>query len=144
MSRRTAFLWSGCLAGLAPLFLPMACVDTEPVVVEDVQRDAGADAKGPCSTCMEAPSEPGPGCEDALAVCNEFETCKATMDCAFEFGCLDLPTIPDILSCGIDCSEITGVVEDEDAVAALGTVFTCVVGPCAPSCGTGKADAGAN
>jgi hypothetical protein len=143
MNRRRAFLCSVGLAALAPVALPMACVDTEPVVVDEIQRDAGADAIGPCGTCVEAPSEPGPGCADALAGCHAHEACKETIDCAFETGCLELPTVPELISCGIDCSETTNVTDDKDAVAALSTLFTCMIEPCAPFCGAG-AEAGAD
>jgi hypothetical protein len=144
MTARSAILWSTGLAALTPAFLPMACVDTEPVVVEEVRLDAGADANGPCGTCVQAPSEPGPGCADVLDDCNEHERCKLTMECAFASGCLELPTISVIVSCGIDCTETTGIAQDQEAITALTAVFTCLVGACAPSCGTAAADASAD
>jgi hypothetical protein len=122
----------------------MACVDTEPVVVEESQRDAGVDANGPCGTCVRAPPEPGPGCADLLDDCYDHEPCTLTIDCAFEAGCLELPAIADIIACGIDCSETTGIAQDQEAVTALTTLFTCVVGACAPSCGAAPADASAD
>ena len=130
------------VCSLAELLVAFACVDTTPVVLPDDALDGGADAKGSCVTCIEAPSEPGPGCGDELATCRELEPCKATMECADQAGCFDLPSVPDIVSCGIECGEQFGIATDPDSLAAGTALFSCIIGPCNGLCGAADASSG--
>jgi hypothetical protein len=129
---------------LMELVIGLACVDTTPIVLPDDDLDASADAKSPCIECIEAPGDAGEGCADKYAACNDLAKCEAAIACAYQAGCFDLPTIADLVSCGVACGEDNQLATDSESLQAATALFTCIIGPCKDVCGQPLADASAD
>jgi hypothetical protein len=120
------------------------CLDVVAIRVDE-RRDAGdggptrdldapSDGPRPCEVCMRAPSDPGPGCADAVAVCDADPPCKGTMDCAIAAGCLELTGQGLIIDCGTPCGRDAGLDLTSPSITYVLAVVACAQDACGPIC----------
>ena len=105
-----------------------------PDVIVDDSGDA-PDPNAACKTCLETPDEPGPGCKSVLDSCQADQGCAGIYDCAFEKGCMALPSLMEILICGfINCNPNMLPPNDPSFNLASG-IAQCSATKCKPPCG---------
>ena len=117
--------------------MPIVHVDkTEgPVVMPDASDDGRMDPQAACLACMNAPEEPGPGCQTVFSACKQNPKCSVFIDCGFELQCFQ-GSKRAVFACGQPClSRIGGLTPDDPALLLASNFFQCVVnGPCGDIC----------
>ena len=98
------------------------------------ELDIAPDAPRPCEVCMYAPSDPGPGCSDVIAVCAADPPCKATMECAIAARCLELNGQGAIIDCGTPCGRDAGLDLSSPSLNYVFAVVECAQDACGPIC----------
>jgi hypothetical protein len=122
-----------------------ACLDVKVIHVDEPINDGGAggpgadldvtsDAPRPCEVCMRAPSDPGPGCGDAMAVCAADRGCNDTIECAMAARCLELTGMGAIIDCGTPCGRDAGLDLSSPSLTYVFGVVTCGQETCGPIC----------
>ena len=132
---------SSAIAGL----VLHACLDVKVIRVDEPGNDGGAGGSGhdldvasdgprPCEVCMLAPSDPGPGCADVMAVCAGDRGCNDTMACAIASRCLELSGMGAIIDCGTPCGRDAGLDLSSMSLTYVFAVVTCAQESCGPIC----------
>ncbi|HMJ54504.1 MAG TPA: hypothetical protein VK540_20625 [Polyangiaceae bacterium] len=128
--RRRAIVAALSLAG---------CVDIDPVTVQPVVVDAApppdADERTACGMCIYAPSSPGPGCGDQIALCRTDARCTEVIDCTEPLQCYEKPTQIEVNECGLPCfQKVIGNTLPTDLITILLSIATCAQEMCGPIC----------
>jgi hypothetical protein len=121
-----------------------ACLDVQVIHVDEPGSDGGggpghdldvaSDAPRPCELCMNAPSDPGPGCAQEVAICAADRGCHDTMVCAVAARCLELSGMGTILDCGTPCGRDAGLDLSSPSLTYLFDVLACAQDSCGPIC----------
>ena len=96
--------------------------------------DVSGDAPRPCEVCMRAPSDPGPGCAEVIAVCAADQPCNDTMECAIASRCLELNGQGAIIDCGTPCGRDAGLDLSSPSLTLVFAVVDCAQDKCGPIC----------
>lgn len=145
---RKSLWWTAAIAVAVAL---VACLDPTPYVLPASPAadagppppdsgDAEADAVPPCEACLHAPSAPGPGCGDVIAICVDDAKCNAALACASSDGCFERGSLSQLISCGLPCATDAGILAQNDpALEKAYRVFQCAGSACAAPCGLAHA-----
>jgi hypothetical protein len=143
ISKLLAILAAALLAAIPGLAVH-GCLDVVVVHVDEPadagdggpihELDIAADAPRPCEVCMRAPSDPGPGCADAMAICAADPPCNATMECAIAARCLELTGQGAIIDCGTPCGRDAGLDLSSASINYVFGVIACAQDACGPIC----------
>lgn len=130
MNLRVGRLSIFIICSLAPA---AACLDLTPTWVPPPDQAGSLEAQQRCHECLYSASDPGPGCGDEMAICNQNFACQSGLACSFERGCYGRDR-SHAIACGGPCQAVVRRVDDP-VVPLLLRVYQCVTdGPCAPAC----------
>jgi hypothetical protein len=130
----SASLLAGCLDA-SPV---MVAADDAGLVIDDAARDVvlapDAYAHPECRACIAADPVPGPGCGDKLANCiNDSAHCIDIYECAYQKGCVTMPTQNESITCALPCA--AGILDVNDPSIQLAIRLTeCFHSTCAEKC----------
>ena len=134
--RRSGHRWlrlAGCL-GISSCLAAVACINIDPSWDEADTATASGTVPVACQQCREAPSDPGPGCADELAVCNANETCVALDRCVILSGCHPSENLQGFLGCARPCADEHGVTLYDDIYQIAMPLGFCVMDNCEAEC----------
>jgi hypothetical protein len=128
-----------CINADPSLFYVDAGADiTRPdIMVDDSGDEPPPDPKVACKACLEAPDDPGPGCQSVVDPCKANENCLKIYDCALEKGCMQRPATQEIQLCGYtNCIAPAGIAITDLGVTLATAVAQCDFEKCNPNpCG---------
>lgn len=154
-----AALLAGAAVSAAIAFL--ACVDTTPVTVQEMQIDAAPAlpdatvdvgigdasrdrmdapvevAPSPCVQCLETPDMNGHGCGKEIAACMTNPKCARAIACAMADDCFDRGSSAGLIQCGFPCATDAGITLTDPAIQLAYNVFTCAASNCSGACQLG-------
>ena len=123
---------SACLDG-SPLIVPEEAGLEDGGQPEDVEIDG--DIFSPCRDCFMGLTDADVTCAATWGPCSADPKCAGTLECALLAGCLALPSLPDIVTCGTPCATQAGIFRaDDPAVGLILPVLDCVVRECRAVC----------
>jgi hypothetical protein len=119
----------------ACLEMPITHIDKSAVPIVDSDASADGGPQAACAACMEAPEDPGPGCQPTFTACKDNPKCALIIKCGFERQCFQ-GSRREFMNCGLPCVTNNGVLTPDDPVLNLGaTLFQCLAnGPCGNLC----------
>ena len=137
-ARAVGFLGLSAIAfaGVLVFSSGTGCIDTTPIYVEAVDTGArAADGGTPCLDCIKQPTRPGPGCTDELKVCINDPRCNVLYECVLGLECLEAPSVPEKIRCGLPCALEAGVTSLYDpSLTLVLNVVQCGATKCSVPC----------
>jgi hypothetical protein len=131
----TAFAALAIVACLdpSPYTMPASASDAAPPL--DASRDGDAAIVTTCTTCLQTPDTPGPGCADEVAACKASAKCNVALECALANACFERGSLEKLVACGLPCAQDAGIVSNDDpALSQAYDLFHCAGTTCGGPC----------